>query len=408
MQNSQQTDVIRAANSLELLNILRAQQPISRSGIRDFTTLSAASITNITTALLEAGVIRVAEADEPSKAQIGRPRALLALNPDVGLLASVFIAFPGIGVEVVDYAGSVVGEASSAADVTSLNAAQLTDQVAALVEEALDHQPAALWKTILTTQGVTTADNRALLWSPTLFDDALGFVGLLAERLNTEVEVHNDTKMQVFGLHDAKRDAGQSQGVVLLSYGVGLGLYLNGDLFRSATSSASEMGHMPYITGGAKCRCGKLGCVEAYASDYAILRAARGLPEGELIADDLTEDDVEQILNRAKTTDGPERRALEQAAKALGFALASVFSLFDVFPVLFAGKAARFLDYMEPQLRLTLRENFRARTRTNFEFDVVLDDRQLTLDGARKKLLSLADQELSRQRPNPTPFPAPL
>ena len=310
MQNSQQTDVIRAANSLELLNILRAQQPISRSGIREFTSLSAASITNITTALLEAGVIRVAEADEPSKAQIGRPRALL--------------------------------------------------------------------------------------WSPTLFDDALGFVGLLAERLNTEVEVHNDTKMQVFGLHDAKRDAGQSQGVVLLSYGVGLGLYLNGDLFRSATSSASEMGHMPYITGGAKCRCGKLGCVEAYASDYAILRAARGLPEGELIADDLTEDDVEHILNRAKTTDGPERRALDQAAKALGFALASVFSLFDVFPVLFAGKAARFLDYMEPQLRLTLRENFRARTRTNFEFDVVLDDRQLTLDGARKKLLSLADQELSR------------
>ena len=53
-----------------------------------------------------------------------------------------------------------------------------------------------------------------------------------------------------------------------------MGLIINGDVYHGATGAASEFGHMNHIPHGPLCRCGKQGCIEAYAADYGIWRAA--------------------------------------------------------------------------------------------------------------------------------------
>ncbi len=53
-----------------------------------------------------------------------------------------------------------------------------------------------------------------------------------------------------------------------------MGMMLNGELYRGGRDGAGEFGHSTVIENGPLCNCGKLGCVEAYVGEYAILRAA--------------------------------------------------------------------------------------------------------------------------------------
>ena len=66
---------------------------------------------------------------------------------------------------------------------------------------------------------------------------------------------------------------------ILLSHGIGMGMVLRGELFTGTQSSGGEFGHMIHRPGGALCRCGRRGCIEAYAGNYAIWRNAQGMPE---------------------------------------------------------------------------------------------------------------------------------
>ena len=62
---------------------------------------------------------------------------------------------------------------------------------------------------------------------------------------------------------------------ILLSHGIGMGLVLKGELFTGTQSSGRRVRpHDPHRPDGALCRCGRRGCVEAYAGNYAIWRNA--------------------------------------------------------------------------------------------------------------------------------------
>jgi N-acetylglucosamine repressor len=63
--------------------------------------------------------------------------------------------------------------------------------------------------------------------------------------------------------------------VVEVSAGVGMGIVVDRCLFKGAGQFAGEVGHIVIETDGAKCSCGNLGCLEAYTSEPAIVKALR-------------------------------------------------------------------------------------------------------------------------------------
>ncbi|MHA4893700.1 ROK family protein [Pedobacter sp. PWIIR3] len=63
--------------------------------------------------------------------------------------------------------------------------------------------------------------------------------------------------------------------VVNLSWGIGLGMIINGELFRGHAGFAGEVSHIPIAEDGALCSCGKQGCLEAEASLLAVSEIAR-------------------------------------------------------------------------------------------------------------------------------------
>jgi glucokinase len=167
----------------------------------------------------------------------------------------------------------------------------------------------------------------------------------LQQELGTAVRVGNDVQVATeaeFHL-GAGREFGSLIGV-FWGTGVGGGLVLDGRPWLGR-GAAGEIGHMVIKRGGAKCPCGRLGCLEAYAGRLAMeAEARRKQKEGH-------ETDLFHLMEKhgkPRLTSGVWERALdhgdklaehliERAIEALGTGIASAVNLLDPEAVILGG-----------------------------------------------------------------------
>jgi glucokinase len=126
--------------------------------------------------------------------------------------------------------------------------------------------------------------------------------------------------------------------------GVGGGLILDGKSW-AGRGGAGEIGHMVVEIGGARCTCGRRGCMEAYAGRAAMEEYARKLHEKGRHTDLFK---LMKERERTRLTSGIWERALnhddelaveiiERAVRALGAGVASALNLLDVEAVIIGG-----------------------------------------------------------------------
>jgi glucokinase len=189
----------------------------------------------------------------------------------------------------------------------------------------------------------------------------------LQRELGAPVRLGND--VLVATLAEFKLGAGRLYSSLLGVFwgtGVGGGLILDGKPWLGR-GGAGEIGHMVVVMGGAKCTCGRRGCVEAYAG-----RAAMEEHVTKLVEKGRKTDLFKLMKERERTrlTSGVWARALAQddklahqvidrAVEALGAGIASAVNLLDVEGVIIGGGlgvrlghpyAKRIAEAMQPHL----------------------------------------------------------
>ena len=127
--------------------------------------------------------------------------------------------------------------------------------------------------------------------------------------------------------------------------GIGAAVVVAGGLLRGTRGFAGELGHVPVRPDGPACPCGGRGCLEQYAGEEAVLRAA-GLSPGE--------DRVGLLAGRAADGDTDVRRALHDAGEALGIALTGAVNLLDPESVVLGGALAGLAPWLLPSLEAEL------------------------------------------------------
>jgi predicted NBD/HSP70 family sugar kinase len=106
----------------------------------------------------------------------------------------------------------------------------------------------------------------------------------MAEKIGVQVLIDNDSSLIAlaelrFGAARNKKNAM----VVNLGWGIGLGLILNGALFRGYNGFAGEFSHLPLFSNNKLCSCGKSGCLETEASLLVVVaKAVEGIRNGRL------------------------------------------------------------------------------------------------------------------------------
>jgi glucokinase len=167
----------------------------------------------------------------------------------------------------------------------------------------------------------------------------------LSKRVKVPVSLGNDVQVAIAA--EARLGAGRSFRSLLGVWwgtGVGGGIYLEGRRWVGR-GAAGEIGHMVVRRGGARCSCGRRGCMEAYAGRAAMERRARkAMARGEKTKlfelmethgkDRLTSGIWLRALNQE---DGLAERLIGRAIRMMGAGIASAVNLLDVEAVIIGG-----------------------------------------------------------------------
>jgi glucokinase len=171
----------------------------------------------------------------------------------------------------------------------------------------------------------------------------------LAESLSkkAKVPVFLGNDVQVAVMAEARLGVGRSYRSLLGVWwgtGVGGGIYLDGRRW-TGRGAAGEIGHIVVRRGGAKCSCGRRGCMEAYAGRGSMERKARKAVErGEKtrlfeIMESQGKDRLTSgvWMKALKQEDGLAERLVARAVRMLGAGIASAVNLLDVEAVIIGG-----------------------------------------------------------------------
>jgi glucokinase len=154
------------------------------------------------------------------------------------------------------------------------------------------------------------------------------------------VIVENDGNVAAWAefRHGAAREADDSMVMFTIGTGVGGGIVLGGELVRGAHGIAAELGHMLTVPDGHQCGCGRLGCIEQYASGSALVRFARAgarqEPQRATALLELAGGEAEAITGpmvtaAAQSGDPISAEAFAQIGRWLGTSLADMAQILD-------------------------------------------------------------------------------
>jgi predicted NBD/HSP70 family sugar kinase len=130
--------------------------------------------------------------------------------------------------------------------------------------------------------------------------------------------------------------------VLDMSTGIGLGVMINNQFLTGHSGFAGEMGHIPFIPNGNLCRCGRRGCLETVASEWALIEHV-----SDRLGRNLEFDDVVRLVSQE---DEHARLELEQLCNHLAVALAHVVNLFDPECVFFTGRLFDHVPWLRDEL----------------------------------------------------------
>lgn len=212
-------------------------------------------------------------------------------------------------------------------------------------------------------------DNGVVRLSPNLGWRNVPLQSILRRALRLPVRVENDANAAAWAAYVVEaRRAVDTLICVTLGTGIGGGIILNGKLYRGATGSAGEIGHMTLYPEGVPCNCGNQGCLERYIGAKALAEAARrAIETGQAtLMTKLVNGDASQITpliinEAARKGDRLALQLFEQAGERLGVGLASVVNLLNPDWLVLAGglsRAGRLL--VDPLRRTLLKRSFPA------------------------------------------------
>lgn len=93
--------------------------------------------------------------------------------------------------------------------------------------------------------------------------------------IDLPINLENDADAAAYGEYSINGNAAKSFLCITLGTGIGGGIILNGQIYRTFNSAGTELGHTTLVHDGLLCGCGKRGCWETYASVTALIRQTR-------------------------------------------------------------------------------------------------------------------------------------
>ncbi|ANH94748.1 MULTISPECIES: ROK family transcriptional regulator [unclassified Streptomyces] len=346
---------LRRANRTAVLQRLYFDGPLSRFELGPATGLSSGSISNVVADLVADGLVEEAGSVDSDG---GRPRTLLRVVPASGHMIGVDVGETRVRVELFDLTLTELARTERPLTGQRYDVDVITGHIGDGIAEVLRTAglaPERLLGVGIGVPGIVerTEDRGAVVHGQTIGWDAVPLETLLraGAHLPDGVPCFIDNGAKTLGQAEMWFGAGRGAGnAVVVLFGSGVGACLvTPEVERGR---AVEWGHLTVRVRGRRCRCGALGCLEAYAGAESLLarwREEGGRPPGGTDEETALTAMLAAAYPPEGTAADPVALAvLEETAEYLGAGLSDLINLFQPERILIGGWAglqlgARFL-----------------------------------------------------------------
>lgn len=257
-------EYIRDMNRRLVLNSIIENSPVSRANLAKTLHLTKATISTIVQELIEQELVCEIGSADTSK---GRKPILLEFNKSCGNVISMDIALKQISVMISD----LKGENCQVYEYKRTENKVTLEELISIIKKTLYKIPATTYGVIGISMGIHGVTNHnEIQFTPYYSVDHQQMAMHLTEKFHIPVYVENEANLCVLG-EAAYHYTQKNLMYINIHDGIGMGVIMNGILFKGKDGYAGEMGHTILFPGGRDCPCGNKGCLEQYASEKAIL-----------------------------------------------------------------------------------------------------------------------------------------
>jgi len=325
--------LVKDLNKAIVLNMIWRSAPISRADISRASGLNRTTVSSLVDELITEGYVTEVGVGESA---LGRKPIMLQSNPDVGIIVGVELGVNYIRLIASDIAANVMSRSELAID-----PADGMDMIVETILQAIKSMAASVPSTLqgligvgVGVPGLVRSSSGLLAFAPNLKWKNVPLRAVMADRLGVPVFVDNEANVGAMG----ERWFGAGVGVQNMAYlsvgiGLGVGIVINGELYRGSLGYAGEMGHFTIQPDGPECGCGNRGCWETLASERAaVARVVRAIEEGRPTVLARCEKDrltMDELANACASGDEVAREALADTGRYLGIGIAGLINTFN-------------------------------------------------------------------------------
>jgi predicted NBD/HSP70 family sugar kinase len=326
-----QTDEVTSL--LRIVNMVRTHEASTRPEIGRVTGLGRGVVTQRVDQAIAMGFLEDGEFGPSSG---GRAPRTLRFRGEQGRIAVCALGALHIHVGVMLLEGDVVEAMHRPWDI-SAGPAETLDTAMEMLDELLGRTPdVPVWGVAVGVPGpVDFATGRPV--APPIMPGWNGFDvrRKFEQRYEAPVWVDNDVNLLALGERARRRDDHADLIYVKIGTGIGAGLLSQGRLHRGANGSAGDIGHVRVRESDIPCRCGKVGCLEAVAGGWALVRDAEAaiaegatgyLARAAAAGDPIT---PESISRAAEDGDAVAISLVQRSARVVGESIAALVNMFN-------------------------------------------------------------------------------
>ena len=276
----------------------------------------------------------------------GRRPSIFGLNPEAGYFVGVDIARQHFHIAITDFSGKEVDFIQDIEFVLEASAESFKS-ICRIIKENVA-AAGIYWNKVLSV-GVSLSGrvNPEEGYSLTYFvSDEFPLTAIFQKELGVPVSIENDSRAMTYGEYLAGEGYNNEKNMLFinLSWGLGMGMILDGNLYYGKSGFSGEIGHFPLLDNGKICRCGKMGCLETGASGTALYHMIKEeLQEGrnsslskkfkageKILLDD--------ILEAIKEEDVLAIEGIGKIGETLGRGIAGLINIFNPGLVIIGGR----------------------------------------------------------------------
>jgi len=316
---------------------------ISRVDIAKTLGLSKASLTGITAELIKEGLILE---KQPGAYQVGRRPILLSLNPDGAYAVGVSLRINQIQVVVINFQAEIKTAYALSLKKNFYTSEELVEKIASAVNSCIEASTLTMDQISgvgVSVPGLVDSTSGVIRYLPNYGWSDVNLRSMLRDKVGDNIYIDNDANNLTIAEHWFGDGIGSDNFiVVLIENGIGAGYVLNGQLVRGNLGIAGEFGHMSINPDGPLCRCGKRGCIEAYAGVYAIMRDVSKISSpAKWQVPPKIDLSFQRAITKARKGDPDLKKVFDQAGKALGIGMSQLIALFNPEKIIITGKGVQ-------------------------------------------------------------------